>query len=198
MGEDVTQNLRTVRAIPTRMRLGPGEAAPSLVEVRGEVYLPLAAFAEFNAARAEAGLPTYVNPRNSAAGSLRQLDPRLTAERPLSIWCYSLGRADGVELSGQAETLDWLRERGFRVNPDTTVEDTLEGARLAAERWEARRGTVDYDIDGAVIKIDAFDLQRRLGVVGRAPRWAIAYKFAPTTATTRLEDIKVTRCSSGG
>jgi DNA ligase (NAD+) len=191
MGEDVTQNLRTIRAVPTRMRLAPGETPPALVEVRGEVYLPLAAFAEMNAARAAAGLPTYVNPRNSAAGSLRQLDPRLTAERPLSIWFYSLGRTEGLELSGEVESLDWLREHGFRVTPETSVEDTLDAAREAAERWEARRGTVDYDIDGAVIKVDAFDLQRRLGVVGRAPRWAIAYKFAPTTATTRLEDIKI-------
>ena len=191
VGEDVTHNLRTIGAIPLALRMPEGVAPPPIVEVRGEVYLPLAAFADFNATRAAAGLPTFANPRNAAAGSLRQLDPKMTAERPLSIWCYALGYREGLELEGQAETLDWLRTVGFRVNPLIGTEDSLEDAQAACERWEARRAEVDYDIDGAVVKIDAFELQRRLGAVGRAPRWAVAYKFAPTTATTTLRDIQV-------
>ena len=191
VGEDVTHNLRTIGAVPLAMRMPDGQAPPPLVEVRGEVYLPLAAFAEFNAARAAAGQSTFANPRNSAAGSLRQLDPRMTAQRPLRIWCYALGFHEGLELEGQEAALAWLRTVGFRVNPQISVETTLEAAQAACERWETRRGEVDYDIDGAVVKIDAFALQRRLGAVGRAPRWAIAYKFAPTTATTTLRDIQV-------
>jgi DNA ligase (NAD+) len=189
-GEDVTANLRTIRSIPQVIRAEAG-TPPPVVEIRGEVYLALAAFADFNAQRAAAGLDTYKNPRNAAAGSLRQLDPRITAERPLAIWCYALGRVDGLELSRQSEVLEWLRAAGFRVNPDISVEPDLDAAQAACERWEARRGSVDFDIDGAVVKVDDLDLQRRLGVVGRAPRWAIAWKFAPTTVTTRLLDIPV-------
>lgn len=191
VGEDVTHNLRTIGAVPLALRMPSGQAPPAVVEVRGEVYLPLKAFAEFNATRAAAGLATFANPRNAAAGSLRQLDPRMTAQRPLSIWCYALGFREGIDVDGQEATLEWLRSVGFRVNPQITVEPTLEAAQAACERWEERRGEVDYDIDGAVVKIDAFELQRRLGAVGRAPRWAVAYKFAPTTATTTLRDIQV-------
>ena len=190
VGEDVTQNLRTIRAIPTRLRTSP-DATPALVEVRGEVYLPLAAFAELNARRAAEDLPTFANPRNSAAGSLRQLDPALAAERPLSIWCYAIGAAEGLALETHGQLLDWLRAAGFRVNPDITTEPSIEDAAAAAARWEERRGEVDYDIDGAVVKIDSLELQSRMGSVGRAPRWAVAYKFAPTTATTTLRDILV-------
>jgi DNA ligase (NAD+) len=191
VGEDVTANLRTIRAIPTRLRLPDGAERPRLVEVRGEVYLPLGAFAELNAARAAAGLPTFANPRNSAAGSLRQLDPQATAERPLSIWCYAIGVAEGLRLESQSQVLDWLRGAGFRVNPDIAVADTIDEVQVECARWEERRGSVDFDIDGAVVKIDEIDVQQRLGVVGRAPRWAIAYKFAPTTAVTTLNDIMV-------
>ncbi|WP_217913697.1 NAD-dependent DNA ligase LigA [Miltoncostaea marina] len=191
VGEDVTANLRTIAGLPDRLRLPDGASPPRVVEVRGEVYLPLAAFAELNAARAEAGLPTFANPRNSAAGSLRQLDPRATAERPLSIWCYSVGHRDGLELASQWATLEWLREAGFPVNPDIRVVETIEQVAEECAAWEERRAAVDFDIDGAVVKIDAVDVQDRLGAVGRAPRWAIAYKFAPTTATTTLLDIMV-------
>ncbi|MDX6646946.1 MAG: ligase [Miltoncostaeaceae bacterium] len=191
IGEDVTQNLRTIRSLPLTLRTPPGEAPPPVVEVRGEVYLPLAAFQEFNASRARAGLPTFANPRNSAAGSLRQLDPRLTAERPLAIWCYAIGHSEGLELASQSETLDWLRGRGLPVSRDIVIEETIEDAQRACESWEQRRRELPFDIDGAVVKIDGFALQRRLGVVGRAPRWAIAYKFAPTTATTRLLGIGI-------
>ena len=190
VGEDVTANLRTIRAIPQRLRT-PDGAPPPVVEVRGEVYLPLQAFAELNEARAAAGLPTFANPRNSAAGSLRQLDPAATAERPLSIWTYGVGHAEGIDLPTQSAALEWLRGAGFRVNPDIQVVTTIEAVQAECEAWEDRRGTVDYDIDGAVVKIDEVQVQERLGAVGRAPRWAIAYKFAPTTATTTLNDIKV-------
>jgi len=190
-GEDVTQNLRTVRTIPLALRMPDGGAPPAVVEIRGEVYLPIAAFQELNLQRANAGLPTFANPRNSAAGSLRQLDPRITAERPLAMWCYAVGHREGLELAGQEQTLAWLARVGMRVNPLIRTVDTLEEALAASEEWEARRAELDYDIDGAVVKIDSFELQARLGVVGRAPRWAVAYKFAPTTATTRLERIEV-------
>ncbi|HJZ61757.1 MAG TPA: NAD-dependent DNA ligase LigA [Miltoncostaeaceae bacterium] len=189
-GEDVTQNLRTVRTIPLALRTTDGPP-PAVVEIRGEVYLPIAAFRELNLQRANAGLPTFANPRNSAAGSLRQLDPRVTADRPLAIWCYAVGYREGLELSGQEETLAWLARAGMRVNPLIRTVGSLEQARAASEEWEARRAELDYDIDGAVVKIDSFELESRLGVVGRAPRWAVAYKFAPTTVTTRLERIEV-------
>ena len=190
-GEDVTANLRTIRAIPQRIRPPGGAPPPAVVEVRGEVYLPLAAFAELNATRAAAGLATFANPRNSAAGSLRQLDPAATAERPLSIWCYGIGHSEGLDLPTQSAVLDWLREAGFRVNPDIRVYDDIEAVHEACVAWEGRRGAVDFDIDGAVVKIDDIGVQERLGAVGRAPRWAIAYKFAPTTAITRLNGIMV-------
>ena len=191
VGEDVTANLRTIRAIPQRLRTAAGAQPPPVVEVRGEVYLPLQAFAELNEARAAAGLPTFANPRNSAAGSLRQIDPAATAERPLSIWTYGVGYGEGLELPTQTAALEWLREAGFRVNPDIRVVGDLDAVQAECEAWEARRGSVDFDIDGAVVKIDQVDVQERLGAVGRAPRWAIAYKFAPTTATTTLNDIQV-------
>jgi DNA ligase (NAD+) len=191
VGEDVTANLRTIRAIPQRLRTPDGGSPPAVVEVRGEVYLPLAAFAELNAARASAGLPTFANPRNSAAGSLRQLDPAATAERPLSMWSYAIGYTEGLELPTQSAALEWLRGAGFRVNPDIRVTDDLAEVQAECEAWEARRASVDFDIDGAVVKIDQVDVQARLGAVGRAPRWAIAYKFAPTTATTTLNAIQV-------
>ena len=197
VGEDVTANLRTIRAIPTRLRTVDGGPPPRLVEVRGEVYLPLAAFAELNASRAEEGLPTFANPRNSAAGSLRQLDPRVAAGRPLSIWCYALGITDGVEVASHTQALEWMRQAGLRVNPEITTHEDIAEVQAACEAWEARRGEVDYDIDGAVVKVDDFGLQRELGVVGRAPRWAVAWKFAPTTATTRLIDIQVNTGRTG-
>lgn len=190
VGEDVTANIRTIQAIPLVIR--PAAAPPpGRIEVRGEVYLPLRAFAQFNEARAASGLSTFANPRNAAAGSLRQLDPRLTAERPLSVWFYGVGAPGGLDVARQSEMLAWLRVAGFPVNPLIEVVDDIDAAAAACAAWEQRRGTVDYDIDGAVVKVDSLDLQRRLGAVARAPRWAIAYKFAPTTATTTLEDIRV-------
>ena len=191
VGEDVTQNLLTIASIPRELRSVPGHPIPAVVEVRGEVYLPLAAFAELNASRVAAGLPAFANPRNSAAGSLRQLDPTETARRPLAIWCYAVGDREGLELETQWETLDWLRVQGFPVNPDIERVDELEEAGAACQRWETRRAELDMDIDGAVVKIDDTQIQQAIGAVGRTPRWAVAYKFAPTTATTRLLDIRV-------
>ncbi|MGI9540336.1 MAG: NAD-dependent DNA ligase LigA [Miltoncostaeaceae bacterium] len=197
VGEDVTQNLRTIRAIPTRLRGDAGAAPPPVVEVRGEVYLPLEAFAELNATRAEKGLPTFANPRNSAAGSIRQLDPALAAERPLSIWSYSVGFHEGIQFTGQWQALEWMRDAGFRVNPEIELFDSFADVRAACERWEERRGEVDYDIDGAVVKVDSLAVQRQLGAVGRAPRWAVAWKFKPVRATTRLNRILVNTGRTG-
>jgi DNA ligase (NAD+) len=190
VGEDVTSNIRTIKAVPLVMRPDIG-TPPARVEVRGEVYLPLEAFAQFNEARAAEGQPTFANPRNAAAGSLRQLDPRLTAERPLSAWFYAVGASDGLDLAGQHEVLEWLRAAGFPVNPLIEVHDDIDAVAAACDGWEQRRAEIDYDIDGAVVKVDSLEMQRRLGSVARAPRWAIAYKFAPTTATTLLKAIRV-------
>jgi DNA ligase (NAD+) len=190
-GEDVTHNLRTIRSVPLEIRSVDGAPPPPVIEVRGEVYLPIEAFREFNARRAADGLPTFANPRNAAAGSLRQLDPRVTAERPLAVWFYAFGHREGVDVADEEEALALMREMGFRVAPEVSFHDTLEEAHAACGAWEARRAGLDYDIDGAVVKISSFELQRRLGAVGRAPRWAVAYKFAPTTATTVLREIGV-------
>ena len=185
VGEDVTQNLRTIGAIPLRV-----EDAPPLLEVRGEIYLPLSAFARLNEQRAAAGEPTFMNPRNSAAGSIRQLDPALAASRPLSMWCYGIGEVDGLEFDTHHEWLEWLRDHGFRVNRDVEVHDTVDEVVAACNAWQERRDRLDYEIDGVVVKVDDLDLQRQLGVVGREPRGAIAWKFPPTTATTTLNSVE--------
>jgi len=188
VGEDVTANLRTIGSVPLRLRV---DELPPVVEVRGEVYLRLAAFARLNEQRLAAGHSAFVNPRNAAAGSIRQLDPRLAAERPLDIWCYAIGYAEGLDLTDHHGALDWLRAAGFKVNPGIVLVDGIEEAAAACRAWEARRGELDYDIDGAVVKVDAYSLQRALGSVAHDPRWAIAFKFAPTTVTTRLRSIEV-------
>ncbi len=184
VGEDVTRNLRTIGAIPLRI-----DDAPPLIEVRGEVYLPIADFKALNERRAEAGEPTFANPRNSAAGSIRQLDPALAAERPLSVWCYGIGAVEGLDLATHSEEVEWLRERGFKVNPDTAHHDEIDAVVERCHWWEERREQLDYEIDGVVVKVDERAMWRELGVVGREPRWAIAWKFAPTTATTKLLDV---------
>ncbi len=189
VGEDVTQNLRTIRAIP--VRLGGAGPVPPIIEIRGEVYLPLAAFAEFNATRAAAGLPTFANPRNAAAGSLRQIDPRVTAERPLSLWAYGIGGAEGLAPATQMDLLAWLRDAGFPVNEHIALYSGIEAASAACAWWEAQRAELDFDIDGAVVKLNELAAQAAAGAVAHAPRWAVAYKFAPTTATTYLREIRV-------
>jgi DNA ligase (NAD+) len=184
VGEDVTHNLRTIKAIPLRI-----PEAPVLVEVRGEVYLPIAAFRALNERRAEAGEPTFANPRNAAAGAIRQLNPKVAAERPLSIWCYGTGAAEGVEFATHSEELDWLRQRGFKVAPDTDEHEGVESVVKRCRWWEGRRDELDFEIDGVVVKVNERPLWRELGVVGREPRWAVAWKFAPTTAITRLDKV---------
>jgi DNA ligase (NAD+) len=184
IGEDVTQNLRTINAIPLRVN-----DAPPLLEVRGEAYMPRSAFAKLNEQRAAAGEPTFANPRNSAAGSIRQLDPEIAASRPLSMWAYSVGAVEGIEFATQKESLDWLAGHGFKVNPDVTVQDDLDSLVAECRRWEERRENLDYETDGAVVKVNDLATQRQLGVVGREPRGAIAWKFAPMTATTLLKGV---------
>ena len=188
VGEDVTNNLRTVGSIPLRLL---GDAAPAVVEVRGEVYLPLAAFERLNESRAAEGLPTFANPRNAAAGSIRQLDPSVAAARPLNIWCYAIGHSEGLDPGGHWEALAWLRDHGLRVNPASQRHESIAEVAAACAAWERRRDELDYDTDGVVVKVDRYDLQRELGEVAHDPRWAIAFKFAPTTATTRLLSIEV-------
>ncbi len=190
-GEDVTANLRTIEAIPLRMRSGDDEAAPARAEVRGEIYFPLAGFARFNEAQLAAGRKPAPNARNAAAGSLRQLNPAVTAERPLSIFVYGVGILEGHELGSQWEALEWLRARGFRTNPDAERLDSIAAVAEACETWEERRAGLGYEIDGIVVKVDSFDQQRRLGSLHGRPRFARAYKWAPTSAVTKLLKIHV-------
>ncbi|MGE5272663.1 MAG: NAD-dependent DNA ligase LigA [Verrucomicrobiota bacterium] len=187
-GEDVTPNLRTIRAIPLRMH---GDGVPAVLEVRGEVYLPLSGFRELNERLAGTNQKLAPNPRNAAAGSLRQKNSAITADRPLSIWAYGVGAADGVRFEGQFEMLAWLAERGFRTNPHAERLETIEEVAEACRAWETRRVELDYEIDGIVIKVDSLDQQRRLGALHSRPRWARAYKWAPMTAVTRLLEIRI-------
>jgi DNA ligase (NAD+) len=190
-GEDVTANLRTLATVPLRMLLPAGESAPEVLEVRGEVYFPLDGFDRFNEAQIAAGKKPAPNARNAAAGSLRQLNPAVTAERPLSIFVYGVGvRGDSLPQS-QWETLEWLRERGFRTNPDATRVESIEEVAEACAAWEARRAGLGYEIDGIVIKLDSFAQQEVLGSLHERPRFARAYKWAPTAAVTRLLKIHV-------
>jgi DNA ligase (NAD+) len=184
IGEDVTHNLRTIKAIPLRIA-----DAPPLIEVRGEAYLPRSAFARLNEQRAEAGEPTFANPRNSAAGSIRQLDPAIAASRPLSMWAYSVGALEGLSFSTHKESLDWLAEHGFPVSPHVEVHTTIDETAAACRAWEERRDALDFETDGAVVKVNDLATQRDLGVVGREPRGAIAWKFPPMTATTVLNGV---------
>ena len=190
-GEDVTPNLRTIKAIPLRMRSADGKRPPVVLEVRGEVYFPLSAFTRLNERLAAEDRKLAPNPRNAAAGSLRQLNPQITAERDLSLWVYGIGRADGVELRSQSEILAWLRDAGFRTNPHTRRHESLESVALECAEWETRRAELDYEIDGIVIKVESLDQQQRLGALHGRPRWARAFKWAPMTARTRLVKIHV-------
>lgn len=187
-GEDVTHNVRTLDTIPLRLY---GSGWPRVLEVRGEVFMSRSGFAQLNRRQAEKGDKSFVNPRNAAAGSLRQLDPRLTAERPLEIYCYGLGRVEGAQVpSTQYDMLQWLRGFGLRVNPETR---RVSGARGALSYYEdilARRDALAYDIDGVVLKVDRLDQQERLGFVSRAPRWAIACKFPAQEEMTELLDVE--------
>jgi DNA ligase (NAD+) len=186
VGEDVTHNLRTIGSIPLRLDM---KDPPALLEVRGEVYMSLPDFAALNERRAEAGLSTFMNPRNSAAGTIRQLDPKLAADRPLSLWTYAIGVTDGLSFDAHWDALEWLRAHRFPVHPDVRKLHTEAEVIEQCRSWEQRRGSLEFEIDGVVVKVNQFELQRRLGVVGRDPRWAIAWKFPPTTAVTHLNDI---------
>jgi DNA ligase (NAD+) len=190
-GEDVTTNLKTIKSIATRMQLPESERPPSLLEVRGEVYMPLSGFRELNERLAEEGKKTTPNPRNAAAGSLRQKNSQITAERPLNIWVHGLGRRPDVPAGGHWDSLLWLRERGFRTNPLAERHESIESVARAAHEWEQKRIELDYEIDGLVIKVDSFAQQERLGALHERPRWARAFKWAPMTATTRLNKIAI-------
>ena len=190
-GEDVTQNLRTITVIPERL------TEPLDLEVRGEVYMPKAEFARINAEREEQALPLYANPRNSGAGSLRQIDPGVTAGRKLAAWFYVLierpgapgGNAPSEPTQRQSEALVRLTELGFPVEPNHAADMDMEDVIRFAEHWREPRHQLPYETDGVVVKVDRFDFQRRLGMVSRAPRWAIAYKFPPEQVETTVEDI---------
>ncbi len=190
-GEDVTANLRTIEAIPLRMLDLDGAGPPELIEVRGEIYFPLEGFRHFNESQEAAGKKPAPNARNAAAGSLRQLNPAVTAERPLSIFVYGIGVVRGPAPETQWEALSWLRERGFRTNPGAQRLESIDAVAAACESWEARRSELGYEIDGIVIKVDSFDQQARLGSLHERPRFARAFKWAPTSAVTRLLKIHV-------
>ena len=185
-GENITQNLRTIRSIP----LSLVEESPPRFEVRGEVYMTKSGFEVLNEERGAQGQQLFASPRNSAAGSLRQLDSGVTATRPLDIFLYQLGWADGETPQTQWETLQWLGKLGFRINPQIQRFTDLDAVIAYVKGWESRRDSLDYEIDGLVIKVDDFSAQRALGTVGREPRWATAFKFPPTQATTKLRDIE--------
>ncbi|MGH9073061.1 MAG: NAD-dependent DNA ligase LigA [Acidimicrobiales bacterium] len=199
VGEDVTANIRTVSAIPATLDPGPGDGpVPAVLEVRGELYMPLSAFAELNRRQAEAGLRTFANPRNSAAGSLRQKDAAVTATRELSFWAYQLGEVEGGPgFSGHRQTLEYLRRAGLPVNPKIEAVAGLAEVYQFCLRWEHHRHDLDYEIDGAVVKVDDLGLRRELGATHHHPRWAIAYKFPPEEQPTRLRDIMVSIGKSG-
>ena len=186
-GEDVSPNLRTIKAIPLRL----GGDAPAVIEARGEVYLPLSGFNELNERLAGTKQKLAPNPRNAAAGSLRQKNSAITADRPLSIWVYGAGYREGVAFETQFEMLEWLREHGLRTNPFAVRLTSIEEVAAACVEWEKRRLELDYEIDGVVIKVDSLDQQRRLGALHSRPRWARAYKWAPMTAVTRLHEIRI-------
>ncbi len=187
-GEDVTQNLRTVRSIPLTLM---GDYPPFL-EVRGEVYMPLESFRRLNEHRAERGEPLYANPRNSGAGTIRNLDSRITAERNMQIWVYSLIHSDGApHPDNHWEALEWLKSLGFRVNPHNRLCGSVGEVEDYYREWVETRHDLGYEADGVVVKVNPFGLQDSLGVVGREPRWAIAYKFPAERATTRLVDIGI-------
>jgi DNA ligase (NAD+) len=187
-GEEVTANLRTIPSIPLRMR---GDDLPAIAEVRGEVYMPISGFNELNSRIAELGQKLAPNPRNAAAGSLRQKDSSITASRPLAVWMYGLGAAEGVELETHWDTLEWLREHGFRTNPFAERHEAIESVAEVCRLWETKRIELDYEIDGFVVKVDSFDQQRRLGALHGRPRFARAYKWAPLTAQTKLLQIRI-------
>ncbi|MDE2937741.1 MAG: NAD-dependent DNA ligase LigA [Chloroflexota bacterium] len=188
VGENVTDNLRTIRSIPLMLQ---GQPLPYL-EVRGEVYMPVEEFRRLNREQEERGGQTYANPRNTGAGTIRQLDPKVTASRNMQIWVYSLNDAGNSPYpSGQWETLEWLQSLGFRVNPLNRLCNTLDEVKDYYREWVGKRHDLPYEVDGVVVKVNPFNFQNSLGVVGREPRWATAYKFPAERAVTRLKEIGI-------
>src|SRR5919199_448238 len=196
VGEDVTPNVRTVHSVPLRLRKPTGgegipHELPERIEVRGEIYMRIADFEQLNNTQAAAGEKVFANPRNAAAGSLRQLDPQITAGRPLRFFAYSVGPVSGVRLTSQWQTLEYLRALGFPVNVDIRRLESFDEVIRYCEEWMSRRDQLAYEADGVVVKVDSFAQQTELGVVARAPRWAIAFKFPAREATTTLREIVV-------
>jgi len=192
VGEDISANLRTMRSVPLRIPVAAsGPPAPRRLVVRGEAYMRLSDFRTFNRQQEAKGEKTFANPRNAAAGSLRQLDPAVTASRPLRLFTYSVVASAGVELRTQCEVLELLRSMGFSVNPDSRLFDDLEHAIAYGERWMARRETLDYEADGVVLKVNDLALQAALGAVGKDPRGMLARKFPARQATTRLKEMGI-------
>lgn len=191
VGENVTANARTVNSIPLRIPVKhDGPPAPARIEVRGEIYFPIAAFNKFNQEQLEKGEKIYANPRNLAAGSLRQLDSKITAQRPLDFFAYAIGYVEGAQIDTQKAALDYLQALGFPINPDILRTGNFQEALNFIHAWMEKRDQLPYDADGVVVKINSFALQQQLGVVGNAPRWAIAYKFPAREATTKVLQIK--------
>ena len=189
VGEDVTANLKTIRAIP--LRLQSEQPPPRLVEVRGEAYLPISAFSRINEEREAAGENLFANPRNAAAGALRQLDPRITASRPLAFFAYAIGRCEGKQFASQQDVLEQFRSWGFPVNMNFRHQDDIDAVIQYCREWQEKRDSLDYEIDGVVVKVNRIAYQERLGAVSRDPRWAVAYKFPGKLATTRLLRIEI-------
>ena len=185
IGEDITQNLRTIRSLPLNLN------EPRTMEVRGEAFMPKKAFEKINRLREERGEQLFANPRNVAAGSLRQLDPKLAAERELDIFLYGIGSLEGEPVQSHSEGLHYLEELGFKVNLERRVFDTIEEVIQFVEGWTVKRTQLPYEIDGMVIKVDSFEQQRQLGTTVKSPRWAIAYKFPAEEVVTILEDIEL-------
>lgn len=192
VGEDITANLRTIHGVPLRVPLAKdGPPAPTRLVVRGEAYMPLDRFATFNRQLDEAGEKTFANPRNAAAGSLRQLDPRITARRPLAVYCYAIVNAEGISFKTQWESLQYLKMLGFPVTDQIARLETIDLVIDYCRQWMTKRDTLNYEVDGIVIKIDDLDVQQALGVVGKDPRGALAFKFPAREATTRLLDVAI-------
>ncbi|MBC8263485.1 MAG: NAD-dependent DNA ligase LigA, partial [Anaerolineales bacterium] len=190
-GEDVTANIKTIKGVPLRIPVSPDGPPPARLVVRGEAYMPIDQFEEFNRRQAELGQKTFANPRNAAAGSVRQLDPRITASRPLSVFTYAVVDSEGVTVAAQWDSLQYLKQMGFPVNRDSRLLFDFEEVVAYCHEWMQKRDTLNYEVDGVVVKINSLAIQEHLGAVGNAPRGAVAYKFPGREATTRLLDIGV-------
>ncbi|HEX6008828.1 MAG TPA: NAD-dependent DNA ligase LigA, partial [Actinomycetota bacterium] len=188
IGEDITANVRTVRSVPQRLRV---KDPPEYLEVRGEIYLSVKGFERLNEQLLDAEQRPFANPRNAAAGSLRQKDPKVSASRPLALWVHSFGFAAGIRFDSHSGFLTWCRDAALPVAPTSEVVDDLDGVITYLDHWEKNRHSVDWEIDGVVVKVDQIPLQEELGATSHAPRWAIAYKFPPEERTTVLRSIEV-------